>query len=41
MNDSKLIFGSPYFQFCICTEGVMMELPAMIAGIEEALEWFL
>ena len=41
MNDAKLIFVSPYFQFCLRAEAVMVALFSfVIEGIKETLEWF-
>ena len=36
-----LIFVSPYFQFCLRAEAVMVaRFSFVIEGIEETLEWF-
>ena len=41
MNDAKLIFVSPYFQFCLRAEVVMVvHFSFVIEGIKETLEWF-
>ena len=41
MNDAKLFFVSPWFQFCLCAEAVMAaHLSFVIKGINETLEWF-
>ena len=41
MNDAKLIFVSPYFQFCLRAEAVMAaRFFFVIEGIKETLEWF-
>ena len=41
MNDAKLIFASPYFQFCLPAEAVMAaRFSFVIEGIKETLEWF-
>ena len=41
MNDAKLIFVSPYFQFCLRTEaGMAACFSLVIEGIKETLEWF-
>ena len=41
MNDAKLIFVSPYFQFFLRSEAVMVaHFSFVIEGIKETLEWF-
>ena len=41
MSDAMLIFVSPYFQFCLRAEAVMVALFSfVIEGIKETLEWF-
>ena len=44
MHEAKLIFVSPYFQFCLRAEAVMPLMAArfsfVIEGIKETLEWF-
>ena len=41
MNDAKLIFVSPYFQFRVCAEAVMVaHFSFVIEGIKERLQWF-
>ena len=41
MNEAMLIFVSPYFQFCLRAEAVMVpRFSFVIEGIKETLEWF-
>ena len=41
MHEAKLIFVSPYFQFCLRVEAVMaVRFSFVIEGIKETLEWF-
>ena len=41
MNDAKLIFVSPYFQFCLRAEALMAaRFSFAIEEIKETLEWF-
>ena len=41
MNETMLIFVSPYFQFCLRAEAVMApRFSFAIEGIKETLEWF-
>ena len=41
MNDAKLIFVSPYFQFSLRAEAVMAASFSFVTeGIKETLEWF-
>ena len=41
MSNAKLIFVSPYFQFCLRAEAVMAaHFSFVIEGIKETLEWF-
>ena len=41
MNDAKLIFVSPFFQFRLRAEAVMAaRFSFVIEGIKEKLEWF-
>ena len=41
MNDAKLIFVSPYFQFCLHTEVIMAaQFFFIVEEIKETLEWF-
>ena len=41
MSDAKLIFVSPYFQFCLPAEAVMVaRFLFLIERIKETLEWF-
>ena len=40
MHEAKLIFVSPYLQFCLRAEAVMAaRFSFVIEGIKETLEW--
>ena len=41
MSDAMLIFVSPYFQFCLRAEVVIVAGSSFVMeGIKETLEWF-
>ena len=41
MNETMLVFVSPYFQFCLRAEAVMAaHFSFVIKGMKETLEWF-